>query len=69
MSEALSQRIATMKLKAEMLGEVEGALVRVCECVREYREEVDVPLPPSSQLETCHNDIAQRQVGKIFIIP
>ena len=64
MSEALIQRIAAMKQKATMVGEVEGALERVCGCVREYREEVGMPLPSSAQLEDCHDDITQRQVRK-----
>ena len=62
MSEALSQQIATMKLKVEMVREVEGALVRVCEGVSVYGEEVGLPLPPLSELETSHHDITQRQV-------
>ena len=61
-SEALSQRIVAMKQQAEMMGEVEGALERVCEAVREFGEDVDHPLPPSDQLEPCHDDITQRQV-------
>ena len=64
MSEALSQQITVMKLKVEMVGEVEGALVRVCEGVRVYGEEVSVPLPPLSELETSHDDITQRLVSK-----
>ena len=66
MSEALSQQITAIKLKAEMMGEVEGALVRVCEGVRVYGEEVSVPLPPLSELETSHEDITQRMVSQIF---
>ena len=62
MSEALTQRISAMKAKAEALGKMEDALMRVCECVREFREEVDRPLPSSPQLETCHGNTTEQQV-------
>ena len=71
MSEALVQKIAAMKARADMLREVEGALGRVCECVREFCEEVEKPLPPSPLLATSHEALLQRQVSgegvKVFI--
>ena len=63
MSEALTARIAAMKVRAEMMREMEGALGRVCEGVRELREEVDKPLPPSPLLEASQEEILQRQVS------
>ena len=63
MSEALTQRIAAMKMRAEMMREMEGALGRMCEGVRELREEVDKPLPPSPLLEASREEILQRQVS------
>ena len=62
MSEALSQQITSMKLKAEMMGGLEDALIRVCGVVREYREEVEKPLPLSCYLEKCHEEIIHTQV-------
>ena len=56
-----------LKLKAEMMREEESALERVCGCVREYREEVGVALPPCHQLETTHHDIIERQVSQNFL--
>ena len=63
-SEALTQQISAMKARAEMMGGVEGALVRVCGCVCELCEEVEKPLPPSPELEANHDDIMERQVSK-----
>ena len=63
-SEALTQQISAMKARAEMMGGVEGALVRVCGCVCELCGEVEKPLPPSPELEANHDDIMERQVSK-----
>ena len=62
MSEALVQRIAVMKAKAEMMREMECALEKVCERVREFGEEVERALPPSPQLESRQEEILHRQV-------
>ena len=63
MSEALTQRIAAMKTRADMMREVEGVLGRVCECVREFGDEVEKPLPPPPLLGASRDEILERQVS------
>ena len=53
-----------MKARADMMRQLEGALVRVCGCVGELGDEMERPLPPSPQLEADQEEILKRQVGK-----
>ena len=52
-----------MKARADMMREVEGALGRVCECVREFGEDVEKPLPPPPLLGASRDEILERQVS------
>ena len=62
MSLALTQRIAAMKRKAEMVTEVEGALGRAGEGMRVFREMVGMALPPPPKLEEREGEIMEEQV-------
>lgn len=62
MSLALSQQIAAMKQKAEMVKAVEGALGRAGEGVRVYREVVEQTLPAAPELEERKGEIQEEQV-------
>ena len=62
-SSLLTQRLAAVKLRTEMMKQMEEAIHASQEAQRHYQSLLSTPLPPSPLLADTHRDILGKEVG------